>query len=101
MLRLGLRAPLVARNKNYPYMMYLGLLFADYTADNEPKMTLRTRLRNLYRPCRLFLAMMFSSGSAYSSLGNRDVSELIFHLKFIFLCIFLIPQPTGNVFIWD
>ncbi|XP_066024506.1 fibroblast growth factor receptor 1-A-like isoform X2 [Pocillopora verrucosa] len=40
--------------------------------------------------------MMFSSGSAYSSLGNRDVSELIFHLKFIFLCIFLIPQPTDG-----
>ena len=36
-----------------------------------------------------------------SFLGNKDVSEMICHLKFIFVCIFLIPQPTGNAFIWD
>ena len=26
---------------------------------------------------------------------------MIFHVKHIFVWIFLIPQPTGNVFIWD
>ena len=26
---------------------------------------------------------------------------MIFHLKYIFMWIFLKPQPTGNVFIWD
>ena len=82
-------------------MTYLGLLFADHTADKEPKMTLRRRLRNVIRLGRLLLAMMFSLGSAYSSLGNKNVSEIICHLKFIFVWIFLIPQPTGNVFIWN
>ena len=80
-------------------MKNLGLLFADHTADNKPKMTLRRRLRNVSRLGRLFLAMMCSTGSAYSSLGNKDVSEMICHLKFIFVCIFVISQPTGNVFI--
>ena len=37
----------------------------------------------------------------YSFWGNQDSSEMIGHLKFIFVWIFLIPQPTGNVFIWD
>ena len=78
-----------------------GLLFADHTADSEPKMTLRRRVRNVFRPGCLFLTMMFSTGPAYSSVGNKDVSEMICHLKFIFICIFLISQPTGNVFFWD
>ena len=26
---------------------------------------------------------------------------MICHLKYIFMWIFLIPQPTGNVFNWD
>ena len=89
---------------NYPYMKNLVLLFADHTADNEPKMTLRVvrrRLRNVLRLGRLFLAMMCSTGSAYSSVGNKDVSEMICYLKFIFVCIFVISQPTGNVFILD
>lgn len=34
-------------------------------------------------------------------LGKQDISEMISHLKFIFVWIFLIPQPTGNAFIWD
>ena len=49
---------------NYPYMTNLVLLFADHTADNEPKMTLRVvrrRLRNVLRLGRLFLAMMCST----------------------------------------
>ena len=43
-----------------------------------------------------------TSGSVkYLSLGNKDFSNMICHLKYIFVWIFLLPQPTGNVFIWD
>ena len=44
---------------------------------------------------------MISSSSAYSSLGNKDVSEMICRLIVIFVWIFPILQPLGNVFIWD
>ena len=42
------------------------------------------------------------SGSVkYSSLVNKDLRKMICHMKCIFVWVFLIPQPTGNVFIWD
>ena len=44
---------------------------------------------------------MISSSSAYSPLGNKDVSEMICRLIVIFVWIFPILQPLGNVFIWD
>ena len=34
-------------------------------------------------------------------LGYKELCKMIFHVKHIFVWIFLIPQPTGNVFIWD
>ena len=39
-------------------MTYLGLLFADHTADKEPKMTLRRRLRNVIRLQKFFLGSL-------------------------------------------
>ena len=44
-----------------------------------------------------FVAMMFSSGSVYSSLGNADISKMICHLISIFVWISLVPQLAGNV----
>ena len=45
---------------------------------------------------------VFTSGLVkYLSLGKKDFSKMICHLKCIFMWIFVIPQPTGNVFIWD
>ena len=36
-----------------------------------------------------------------SSLGNKELRKMICHMKYIFVWIFLIPQPTGSVVIWD
>ena len=48
--------------------------------------------------CSLFKAMISLSVSINSSLDIKDISKMIFHLKFIFAWILLIPQLTGNVF---
>ena len=37
----------------------------------------------------------------YSSLENKELCKMICHMKHVFVWIFLIPQPTGIVFIWD
>ena len=42
-----------------------------------------------------------SSTVKYSSLGNKELCKMTCHMKYIFVWILLIPQPTGYVFIWD
>ena len=44
-----------------------------------------------------YLPIMFSSGSVHSSLGIKGISIMISRIKFIFVWISLMPQPTGNV----
>ena len=35
------------------------------------------------------------------SLGNKELCKMICHTQYIFVWIFFISRPTGNVFIWD
>ena len=79
--------------------MICAVAICDNTADNKPKWS--CALNDFVLSSSLLVAMLVSSGSAYSYLANKDVSEMICHLKVIFVWIFLILQPTGNVFIWD
>ena len=37
----------------------------------------------------------------YSSLGKKGFSKMICQLKYIFMWIFFIPEPTGIVFMWN
>ena len=42
-----------------------------------------------------------SSSVKYSSLGDKELCKMTCYMKYIFVWIFLIPQRTGYVFIWD
>ena len=57
--------------------------------------------RNLFSLCRLLVNVFIQGSARYSSLVNKELCEMICHLKYIFMWIFVIPQTTGNVFIWD
>ena len=45
----------------------------------------------------MFSSMMLVN----SSLGIKDISKMIFHVRFILAWVLLIPQLTGNVFYED
>ena len=45
--------------------------------------------------------MPTSSSVKYLSLGNKELCKMTCHMKCIFVWIFLMPQRTGYVFIWD
>ena len=45
--------------------------------------------------------VFISNSVKSSSLGNKELCKMICHMKYIFVWIFLILQPTGNLFIWD
>ena len=55
-------------------------------------------MKNLFPSLSLLNAVILFSVLVYSSLDIKDISKMIFHLKFIFAWILLIPQLTGNVF---
>ena len=55
-------------------------------------------MKNSFPSLSLLKAVILFSVSVYSSLDIKDISKMIFHLKFIFAWILLIPQFTGNVF---
>ena len=57
--------------------------------------------KNLFPHHRSFLKMMFSLSPVCSSMGIKDISRMICHVKFILAWILLLPRLSGNVFYCD